>query len=299
MSLESRLVDLAHALGVDIKSILQTLENKANAIHSHIAATPASNGFMTVAQVNKLNNIEAGAMANVMMAQGDIIFGGIGGVPTRLAKPSTDGQVFFNTATGMPYYGEPVKGAKGEDGITPLLTIGEVVTLTASASATATLSGTSDRPILNLGIPQGSTPIEGIVNFKLISPTEIVTRVSSPASGTLQLDVGVSSIYYYTTVPSTSNFAINIRSTSTQTLNNLLAQGETKVVVCIVLNGNNGYRPTAIKIDGVLISTPLIMWAGKAAPTVGTANGKDSYSFVIAKVGNNAWEILANQTVYG
>jgi hypothetical protein len=296
MSLESRLLELAQVIGVDVKSILAAIENKANTLHSHIDATSVSNGFMTIAQVDKLNSVEVGAMANVMMEQGDIIFGGIGGIPTRLAKPLADGQVFFNTAAGTPYYGAPVKGANG---ISPLMVMGEVATLAAGTSATATLSGTSENPILNLGIPMGTMPTGGVVNFKLISPTEVSTRVSTPASGTLQLDAGAISVYYYTTVPSTSHFTINIRSTDIQTLNDLMLIGETKVVVCVVLNGNNGYRPTGIQIDGVLISQPNIMWAGKASPTVGTANGKDSYSFVIAKVGNNAWEILANQTVYG
>ena len=46
------------------------------------------------------------------------------------------------------------------DGITPEFTIGTVNTLDAGSNATASISGTKENPVLNLGIPQG-LPGEG------------------------------------------------------------------------------------------------------------------------------------------
>lgn len=46
------------------------------------------------------------------------------------------------------------------DGITPEFTIGTVETLDAGSNATASISGTKENPVLNLGIPQG-LPGEG------------------------------------------------------------------------------------------------------------------------------------------
>lgn len=48
------------------------------------------------------------------------------------------------------------KGEPGNDGVTPNLTIGTVETLDAGTSATATITGDKENPVLNLGIPKGA-----------------------------------------------------------------------------------------------------------------------------------------------
>lgn len=48
------------------------------------------------------------------------------------------------------------QGEKGEAGATPVLTIGTVETLAADAEATASIDGTAEAPVLNLGIPRGA-----------------------------------------------------------------------------------------------------------------------------------------------
>ena len=48
------------------------------------------------------------------------------------------------------------KGDKGDTGATPNLTIGTVTTLEAGQSATASMGGTAESPVLNLGIPRGA-----------------------------------------------------------------------------------------------------------------------------------------------
>lgn len=53
--------------------------------------------------------------------------------------------------------GEPgAKGDKGDPGATPNLTIGTVTTLDAGQNATASMGGTAESPVLNLGIPRGA-----------------------------------------------------------------------------------------------------------------------------------------------
>ena len=53
---------------------------------------------------------------------------------------------------GIP---QGAKGDTGDTGATPDLTIGTVQTLPAGSSATATITGTAEDPVLNLGIPKG------------------------------------------------------------------------------------------------------------------------------------------------
>lgn len=54
--------------------------------------------------------------------------------------------------TGSP----GAKGDKGDTGATPNLSIGSVTTLDAGQNATASMGGTAESPVLNLGIPRGA-----------------------------------------------------------------------------------------------------------------------------------------------
>mgnify|MGYP004489030537 CR=1 FL=1 len=47
-------------------------------------------------------------------------------------------------------------GAKGDPGVTPDIQIGTVTTLEPGKAATASMSGTAENPLLNLGIPKGA-----------------------------------------------------------------------------------------------------------------------------------------------
>ena len=71
-----------------------------------------------------------------------------------------------NTDTGKPSRGEPGQsgadgqpgsdGAPGPVGATPNIQIGTVETLAAGSPATASMTGTAENPLLNLGIPKGA-----------------------------------------------------------------------------------------------------------------------------------------------
>lgn len=81
-------------------------------------------------------------------------------------------RIKYNTGAGWHYadISSAAKGDKGDPftyedfteeqleslkGVSPVLSIGTVTTLPAGSQATATLTGTEARPILNLGIPKG------------------------------------------------------------------------------------------------------------------------------------------------
>ena len=62
--------------------------------------------------------------------------------------------------TGAPGpKGDP--GEKGDPGVTPQLTIGTVTTLEPGEDATASITGTTENPLLNLGIPKGADGAPG------------------------------------------------------------------------------------------------------------------------------------------
>lgn len=71
------------------------------------------------------------------------------------------------------------KGEKGEVGTTPNLTIGQVDTLEAGQRATASIVGTAENPVLNLGIPRGASGSgSGSVSEEVINPYKGKTIVA-------------------------------------------------------------------------------------------------------------------------
>lgn len=78
-------------------------------------------------------------------ADGDLSWSNDGG----LDNPATVNIKGPKGDTGAP-------GAKGDTGATPNIQIGTVTTLDAGEDATASMGGTAENPLLNLGIPKGA-----------------------------------------------------------------------------------------------------------------------------------------------
>lgn len=103
-----------------------------------------------------VNGISTGVSA--LGQKGDKGDPGVGIVSVE--KTSTSGNVdtytitFTNQTTSTFTV---TNGTNGKDGVTPNIQIGTVTTLPAGSQATATITGTTENPLLNLGIPQGET----------------------------------------------------------------------------------------------------------------------------------------------
>lgn len=84
-------------------------------------------------------------------ASGDLSWTNDGGKenPETVNIKGPQGEPGEKGDTGSP-------GAKGDPGATPNLQIGTVETLPAGSDATASVSGTAENPVLNLGIPKGA-----------------------------------------------------------------------------------------------------------------------------------------------
>lgn len=76
------------------------------------------------------------------------------------------------------------QGATGATGATPNLTMGTVTTLEPDSPATATITGTAENPVLNLGIPKGDTGEVSQAEFDELKNTltavqaDVVTRTT-------------------------------------------------------------------------------------------------------------------------
>jgi hypothetical protein len=121
---------------------------------------------------------------------------------------------------------------------------------------------------------------------------EDVNVVASAATGTINLNVETASIWYYTS-NATANHTLNIRYSSSVSLNTALAVGDSITVVWLNTNGTTAYYPNTIQIDGTTV-TPKV----PAAITAGNASAIDAYSFTIIKTASATYTVLETQTKF-
>ena len=100
----------------------------------------------------------------------------------------------YNTTTKQWEYSDISSAVKGETGATPNLTIGTVTTLNAGSNATATITGTAENPVLNLGIPKGATGATGASGSGGLSQADADSRyvniTGDGMTGTLYMNGG-------------------------------------------------------------------------------------------------------------
>jgi hypothetical protein len=121
---------------------------------------------------------------------------------------------------------------------------------------------------------------------------EDVNVVASAATGTINLEVDTASIWYYTS-NATANHTLNIRYSSSITLNTALAVGDAITVVWMNTNGSTAYYPNVIQVDGSAV-TPKV----PSAITGGNASAIDVYSFTIIKTASATFTVLESQTKF-
>ena len=141
---------------------------------------------------------------------------------------------------------------------------------------------------LSLGV-SGTT-----MQLKLSAAAETVTIAATAATGTVNFDVSTQSILYYTSNAS-ANWTLNIRGSSSTTLNSIMATGQSVTVTHLVTQGGTAYYNSALTVDGTSV-TPK--WSGGTAPSAGNANSVDVYTYTLIKTGSGSFTVFASQTRY-
>jgi hypothetical protein len=184
----------------------------------------------------------------------------------------------------------------------------EEIIFTATASAvnelTVANAATGNNPNItasgsdaDVGInftPKGTGAVTFNGTGKIQAVKEKVTVTAVASTGSINYDFLDQAVLYHTTV-ATGNFTINLRGSSSTTLNNMLSVGES--VTGAFLNTNTTFYVSTITIDGS--STNVVLdYQGGTAPTSGNA-GIDVYSFTAIKTATTpAYTILASQTQF-
>jgi hypothetical protein len=255
-------------------------------------------------------------------AKGDLLVGSANDTIGTLSVGS-NGQVLqadSSTATGLKWADTNVISNPTISG----LTISDASIVFEGATADAfetTLTVTDPTADRTVTIPNATTTLVGtdttdtltnktLTSASLTTPTittatfkdgvvrgleEDVNVVASAASGTINFDVDTASVWYYTS-NATANHTLNIRYSSSVSLNTALATGDAITVVWMNTNGTTAYRPNVIQVDGTTV-TPL--WQGGSAPTGGNASSVDVYTFTVIKTaGTPTYVVLGSQTQF-
>jgi hypothetical protein len=184
----------------------------------------------------------------------------------------------------------------------------EEIIFTATASAvnelTVANAATGNNPNItasgsdaDVGInftPKGTGAVTFNGTGKIQAVKEKVTVTAVASTGTINYDFLTQAVLYHTTV-ATGQFTINLRGSSSTTLNNMLSVGES--VTGAFLNTNTTFYVSTITIDGSSTNVTL-EYQGGSAPAAGNA-GIDVYSFTAIKTATTpAYTILASQTQF-
>ena len=166
---------------------------------------------------------------------------------------------------------------------------------TASTGAFTTLSANSTTGLSGTTTLSGTTAITGALTINnLVTAGEKTTVSATASTGTINYDLLTQSILYYTSNAS-GNWTLNIRGDGSNTLNSLMAVGETRTLTFLATQGSTAYYQTGFTIDGSSV-TPK--WLNGVAPSAGNTSGIDTYVVSIIKTGSAAFTVIESLTQY-
>ena len=191
-----------------------------------------------------------------------------------------------------------IDDTNGNEEIIFTTTASAVNELTVANAATGnnpnvTASGSDANVGINL-TPKGTGAVTFNGTGKIQAVKEKVTVTAVATTGATNFDFLDQAVLYHTTT-ATGQFTINLRGSSSTTLNNMLSVGES--VTGAFLNTNTTFYVSTITIDGS--STNVVLeYQGGTAPNSGNA-GIDAYTFTAIKTSTTpAYTILAAQTQF-
>mgnify|MGYP003344242940 CR=1 FL=1 len=123
---------------------------------------------------------------------------------------------------------------------------------------------------------------------------EKITVDATAATGTINYDALTQAIVYYTTDAS-GDWTLNIRGDGSNSLNSIMADGESLTVVFMATIGTTEYRNDVVQIDSTVVNPK---WQGGAAPGSGNPSSVDVYAYVVVKTGDATFTVFASQTQF-
>jgi len=129
-----------------------------------------------------------------------------------------------------------------------------------------------------------------------VSINEVIEKctIDTSTTGTLNFNALTQAVVLLDT-NQTADRTINFRGDVSNSLDSIMAVGESMTFAVLATQGSTAYYFSAVQIDGSAV-TPN--WQGGSAPTEGNADSIDSYSFSIIKTASATFTVLASQTQF-
>ena len=152
---------------------------------------------------------------------------------------------------------------------------GIVQSISGDITATGTLQGAT---IIGTSTVSGATVTGNAGQF----------TTATAATGTTNFDADTQGVIYYTSNAS-ADWTLNVRGSSSTTLNSKLSTGDSFTLAFLVTQGGTAYKHSALTIDG---SAQTVKWSGGTAPSTGNASSIDIYQFTIIKTASATYTVL-------
>ena len=231
----------------------------------------------------------------VISAKGDILIGTANDTASVLNAASTNGYILAvnsSTTSGLEWIVNDqgdITAVTSGTGISVTSSTGPIPSVAVDTAVVATTNNT-----LTMSGKTLTTPI--INQAVLVSPEERMNIVASAATGTINLDTDTSGSWYYTS-NATGNWVLNVRASSSTSLNSILTTGDSLTVAFLATQGSTAYYNTSLQVDGTT-SGVTVEWQGGTAPAAGNASGIDVYLYNIIKTASATFTVLASQTKF-
>ena len=116
-------------------------------------------------------------------------------------------------------------------------------------------------------------------------------NIVATSSTIVVADITTTGTVVYMTADMTGDTTVNVRGDASTTLDDLLAVNESVTVVFLFTTGATAYINNILEIDN---QSRTVKWNGGSAPTAGTANAIDVYSYTIIKTAANTYTVLGS-----
>ena len=239
---------------------------------------------VTTGNLSAITTLTSPTITGAVFNDGSVVFEGAtaNDFETTLAitDPTADRTITFPDSTGTV-------------ALTSDITITGSSKLSAFAATTsAELAGVISDETGTGALVLGTSPV--LTTPVLKSPEERLTVSATAATGTVNYDALTQGVLYYTTNAS-GNWTLNVRGDGSNTLNSVLATGDSITIVFLVTQGSTAYYGSALTIDGSAVTPKYITGTAFSA---GNASSIDSYVYTIIKTGSATFTVLASQTKF-
>lgn len=133
----------------------------------------------------------------------------------------------------------------------------------------------------------GKITVNSLQSYRMQEYANIVATGSTSVTA----DITTTGTVVYMTADMTGDTTVNVRGDASTTLEDLLAVNESVTVVFLFTNGATAYINNIFEIDN---QSRTVKWNGGSAPTAGTANAIDVYSYTIIKTAANTYTVLGS-----